>query len=324
MNANEKTVSEALLWRYFAGQTSVEETDLLAAWVKNDENNRAEFQRVKELFYSTAYAPIRGAFDHKKAFKQFDKTKSLKRIYFRPWISVAAAIAILIVTSVIVYHKKQPINIKRGNLYVYSPKNNTVNLPDSSIVVLNFKSNVYYRTDNINSREVSLNGEAYFDVTHKMNNTPFEIYTDKVKIKVLGTAFNINSRNRDSVVVSVLRGKVQVNSINNPSNAVIVHSGQSVCFLNNRFTKVMSFFNNALAWKEKKIIFDATPLSEVVNTLNGYFDKKISLKSVKKDQQLTVTFINPEIDSVIDLIKVMYNLEVKKTETEIVLRDSNP
>jgi ferric-dicitrate binding protein FerR (iron transport regulator) len=82
-------------------------------------------------------------------------------------------------------------------------------LPDGSTVVLHAGSTLDYPAAfPDSSREVSLKGEAYFDVRHD-NKKPFIIHTGTVRTIVLGTAFNISS-DSNRITVSVTGGKVRV------------------------------------------------------------------------------------------------------------------
>ena len=83
-------------------------------------------------------------------------------------------------------------------------------LEDGSVVYLAQESTLKYpehfATD---KREVNLQGEAFFDVAKKHEQT-FLIETEKVQIEVLGTAFNVRSHGDDSFRLSVQRGRVKV------------------------------------------------------------------------------------------------------------------
>jgi ferric-dicitrate binding protein FerR (iron transport regulator) len=93
-----------------------------------------------------------------------------------------------------------------------------IQLPDGSVVKLNASSSLTYdKNFGKNVREVSLTGEAFFDVT-KDSSHPFIIHTNVIDIKVLGTAFNVKSYPNDAnTETSLLRGKVEV-TVKNRSN----------------------------------------------------------------------------------------------------------
>jgi ferric-dicitrate binding protein FerR (iron transport regulator) len=83
-----------------------------------------------------------------------------------------------------------------------------INLPDGSKVVLNANSKLEYPPGfSNNTREVYLDGEAYFDIAHDPGK-PFIVHTGSISTRVLGTAFNINAyRSQQFVEVTVTRVK---------------------------------------------------------------------------------------------------------------------
>ena len=84
-------------------------------------------------------------------------------------------------------------------------------LPDGTTVWLNAGSKLHYENDfNGSSREVRLEGEAFFDVVKQVDR-PFIVHTSGIDIRVLGTAFNVKSYPEDKTVETTLyRGLVQV------------------------------------------------------------------------------------------------------------------
>ena len=325
MNDSETyhAITEAHLWRYFAGEASGEERELLATWVQKSDVHKSEFHRVKELFYSTTHAPMRHQFDSQTAFSHFQKNTqpAARTISLRPWMAVAAMVAVLLGTGIffMTHSTKQASNTSIA--YTYSTQKANYTLPDQSLVQLNKHSQVQYQLNVTNKRSVVLTGEAYFDVKHNAA-LPFEIAAGTVNVKVLGTAFNVNARNSDSVIVSVTRGKVKVSSMNDSTKSIYLTAGQSSCFVRNSFCEIKAFPLNVLSWKERTIDFEATPMTEVVKTLGNYFDTTIILDSKNSNQQLTVKLKEPKLDSVLELLKVMYNLKSTKNNQAIVLKDS--
>lgn len=84
-------------------------------------------------------------------------------------------------------------------------------LPDGTTVWLNAGSKIYFDNDFASAtRDVKLEGEAYFDVV-KNPNRPFIVHTAGIDIKVLGTVFNVRSYPADKTVeTTLIRGLVQV------------------------------------------------------------------------------------------------------------------
>lgn len=95
-------------------------------------------------------------------------------------------------------------------------------LPDGTTVWLNAGSQLHLKTDFTGAtREVTLEGEAFFDVV-KNASKPFIVHTTGIDIKVLGTAFNVKAYPEDKTVeTTLLRGLVQVFHQKNPGKAPI-------------------------------------------------------------------------------------------------------
>lgn len=89
-----------------------------------------------------------------------------------------------------------------------------VKLPDGTAITLNEGSTITYNSDEFGKekRELVLSGEAFFDVAHNPDR-PFIVRTDQVNTTVLGTAFNVSAYANKPIVVTVVRGKVKVGSI---------------------------------------------------------------------------------------------------------------
>ncbi|HVU57174.1 MAG TPA: FecR domain-containing protein [Puia sp.] len=151
-------------------------------------------------------------------------------------------------------------------------------LPDSTQVWLNASSTLefpeHFRTD---KREVTLSGEAYFDVRHS-ENAPFIIHTGKVSTTVLGTSFNIKAYpDRQHVIVSVSTGKVKVSYDNTP--LVTLVKGQQV--------KVNSKLNTVeekkiepaevAAWQKGNMSYDDEALEDIVADLERLYNVKIRI-----------------------------------------------
>ena len=151
-------------------------------------------------------------------------------------------------------------------------------LPDSTQVWLNASSTLefpeHFGTD---KREVTLSGEAYFDVRHS-EKTPFIIYSGKISTTVLGTSFNIKAYpDRQDIIVSVSTGKVKV-SYNNVSLATLI-KGQQVKFnsrLNTMEEKKIAPAEVA-AWQQGNMSYDDEAFEDIVADLERLYNAKIRI-----------------------------------------------
>jgi len=134
---------------------------------------------------------------------------SKKRRY---WIA-AASILIVGLGGWLLFSNKSPGIQEKAQAIIEAQRGSRLRsvLPDGSTVWLNAGSKLYYENDfSGDTREVRLEGEAFFDIIKKPDH-PFIVHTSGIDIKVLGTAFNVKSYPEDKTVETTLyRGSVQV------------------------------------------------------------------------------------------------------------------
>ncbi|HVW62157.1 MAG TPA: FecR domain-containing protein [Puia sp.] len=149
-------------------------------------------------------------------------------------------------------------------------------LPDSTQVWLNASSSLefpeHFRSD---KREVTLSGEAYFDVRHS-ERAPFVIRTGKISTTVLGTSFNIKAYpDRQHIIISVSTGKVKV-SYNNVPLATLV-KGQQVK-VNSRLNTVEEKKiapAQVAAWQQGNMSYEDESIEDIVADLERLYNVKI-------------------------------------------------
>ena len=144
-------------------------------------------------------------------------------------------------------------------------------LSDKTKVTLNAQSRLRYPVEFIgNERQVELFGEALFEVAPEQEKT-FTVATDKMKINVLGTVFNIKDY-YDGLIssVTVVSGKVEVEL---PGGLLELEKNQQVKLDNitGELEKIAIDAERYVSWTEGKLYFQRTPIREVVNILNRNF-----------------------------------------------------
>lgn len=152
-----------------------------------------------------------------------------------------------------------------------------ITLPDGSKILLHETAQLEYRqgfTPKI--REVTLHGEAYFDI-HK-DARPFIVHTGAIRTIVLGTAFNINASNEHDIVITVTKGKVKVE--NAQGEYSILHRDEQLSADSIHLQKTQISIREALAWKKTWLLFNDVTMREAMDTLAQRY-------------HLNVTFANP-------------------------------
>jgi len=151
-------------------------------------------------------------------------------------------------------------------------------LQDNSKVYLNKNSTLEYpeRFDNESERRVTLKGEAFFEVARN-EQLPFKITIDETEVEVLGTSFNVRSREAENKIeVFVNTGKVQFGNgaeavILTPNEVGIYDKATETIIKREKITK------NDLAWHSKNLVFQETKFIEVEKILFKLFGYQVKV-----------------------------------------------
>lgn len=201
----------------------------------------------------------------------------------RVWMQVAACTAgVLMLTAALLFHYRTPAADKP--VLVQAPvqyeNNRFILLPDSSRVVLHPGSTLSYTSSfNEHTREVTLTGEAYFNVVGEAGR-PFLIHTGKVTTRVLGTTFTIRAYPQQPVTVSVTSGKVSVTDDRQQALAEIRQNEQLVYTpQNNNVVKAVTEATQQMLWVKNDLQFDGLPLGAIAEKLSRRYNKTIEFKN---------------------------------------------
>lgn len=187
-----------------------------------------------------------------------------------------------------------------------SATNDLIQLPDGSTVILSAGSRLTYPAsfNGQATREVYLIGKAFFDIKH-LTHQPFIVHTGQVKTTVLGTAFDIDSRQKgDKVTVTVIRGKVVVKKENRTLGTLIPNQQVVYNTANDKATVNQINANQTVSWREKDLLFNDIEFNKAVLLLQERFNAKITIE----DKQLaaahftTTLFENQSLTDFLALI----------------------
>lgn len=164
-------------------------------------------------------------------------------------------------------------------------------LSDGSVIWLNEGSSLRYPEKfGADAREVFLEGEAFFQVARNTSK-PFIIHTSKMQTRVLGTSFNVQAYKEDEAMrVVVVTGEVEVSApsaqTGRKKEKVLLQASQMVTYTapDNVSDKILSKaavhdVEQYIAWKNGKIVFSRTSMSEVAQQLERAFGLKIEFEN---------------------------------------------
>jgi transmembrane sensor len=219
---------EEMLWRYFEGNAEKEDIEFISDWLDQSKENEQLFIYFKKTFIEISADAITGTDMVDKAYARFLnrvtnaqlKKQSEKRLYRKQlqmtiW-RYASVIIFLLGLSFIFYFftTKSGPSADSGYCEVQVPygARSLITLPDGSKVWLNAGSKFKYnRNFDINSRDVYLEGEAYFDVEKRKH--AFVVHTSDLDLRVLGTTFNVKAYpEEENIEATLIEGSIQIES----------------------------------------------------------------------------------------------------------------
>ena len=154
-----------------------------------------------------------------------------------------------------------------------------VNLPDGSVVTLNANSEFSWNCDweDEEARQVTLKGEAFFDIKHVRGMT-FTVQTGDVSVEVVGTSFNVDSRNQKTAVY-LDEGKVKLHVDRERSDAIVMKPGEKVDYnaANGKLVKTADeSMSSAASWKDGVLNFKDLEFRDVLEKLTAIYGKKFT------------------------------------------------
>ncbi|MBX2925516.1 MAG: FecR family protein [Chitinophagaceae bacterium] len=329
-----------LLARKKSGEITLEEQLELSEVLKNDYSTLFLSEGIDEVFEShlnygksISNHTVNDALTllHKKIAETgqepvyFNKSKYRR---LKAW-SIAASVLLIVSAAAFYLVTPAPHSPAPSSNIITTQKGSKTNLvlPDGTKVWVNADTKLIYDKEFGNAtREVTLTGEAYFDVV-KDKSRPFIIHTSTVQIKVLGTAFNVRSYPTEKTTeTTLIRGSVEVALNASPGKKVILKPNEKVVIENEstqlpiqpadtsgtgKRREVMMVDNVHLdkkdqeayetMWVKNILAFDETPFDDMITELERWYNVHIIVKNKElSTSTYTVTFENKSLDEVLE------------------------
>lgn len=189
----------------------------------------------------------------------------------------------------------------------------TFTLPDSSSVTLAPGSTLRLQKHK-DKRLVQMTGKVYFNVRHD-DRAPFRVDAGSGFVKVLGTRFQVDSR--DPISVSVVSGKVLFSAIRSGEEALILTKGQSAVLdpAASKPVEITPKHPNPAAWATGEFIYDITPLPEVLSELSEYYDVTLIAfdagHSSGESRRLSGEFSTSSLQEILNLINSALGTDIQ-------------
>lgn len=309
--------------------TKKEATEALKL-LRDRKNDPAINIQMSENWEQINEVPDQNIFEYTREFEQAQIL--LKRInkpkFFKKYLKytvVAASIAILISFGIIGYkYLVIEINssIRLAEVVTGYGETRQVTLPDGTFAIMNACTRLTYPEKfNENERQVSLEGEAYFQVTRN-EEQPFIISTGNFNVRVLGTAFNVQAYREDEIQsVNVESGKVQIDM----PDAMSRLTANEQILINTKTSNYakQTVDNEGIAvWRSGLLHFNKAPVTDVINQLERIYNYKIVFEGGQHFNNLiSGEHENESLEEVLESIRDVTGIKWKtgKNKNEIIL-----
>jgi transmembrane sensor len=246
-------------------------------------------------------------------------------LYQPLYLRIAASVAFVIllitgaffITSIL---KQRSVSIALNEKRTVMGEKIIVTLLDGTKITLNADSKLKYPMRfGEESREVYLEGEAYFEVTHN-DQKPFVVHTADVLTTDLGTKFNVCAfPNEESITVSLEEGKVEVSTgaSGTKKGDIFLSPTQQLVYNKEKETNKIEEFDlqKVIGWKDNILVFDNEPLSKVLVHLERYFGVKFEIADQSlADRNIKANFKNESFWTVVKVLEKATGLAYKTTK----------
>lgn len=279
-----------------------------------------------EVNWDNRYKAILDIGQSTQSFDHSLKSKIVKLQFWKVAVILLAVIGAAVIVSQSVTRQSNPAPVAAVDAAA-TPKDSgslrqLINLPDGSTVILNADSKLEYPAAFSGStRDVYLNGEAYFDIKHDPSK-PFFVHTGSISTKVLGTAFNINAyRSQQFIEVTVTRGKVEVKA--KQKLLGVLEKNEQIIFntATESFSKKSVSTEPVIAWRKNELYFDDVTFGEAALVLSNRYHVRIEFEHEKiRNCQFTAAFNNStSLEHALNVICELNNSTYKMDGSKIFI-----
>jgi len=202
-----------------------------------------------------------------------------------------------------------------------------ISLPDGSVVTLNGNSMLRYTSswDGDQDRVVWMEGEAFFDVSHKQNDQRFIVRTEGgMNVQVLGTKFNVKVR-RGKAEVMLQEGSVKLEIERQAvKKSLMLSPGELVTMDDDAVSKSFVEADKYVGWKEYRLFFDQTPLSEIAHLLEDTYGLKVMFEDkALSERRLSGEIVAADATDILSAVEEALGVLIERTDDSVTFKREN-
>jgi transmembrane sensor len=302
-------------------------------WKAKNPDRQKELDQARAFYKSLKFRqfPIdedKKTEDWQKIQMVIESSISKRRISLTVYYKAAAAILFLIASVFLLDSlSKRPAEIdEQGIVYIEKATNFgqklTIHLTDGTIVKLNSGSKLSYPSAFSDSiREVVLTGEGYFQVSKDVDR-PFQVISQSIYTKVLGTEFNVNSYNTDNIEIALVEGIVEVLSKSDGTQEKRrLSPGEKAIWKNNHFNIEKLNETEDLGWKDNILVFNEDNIDTIKRKLERWYGINMTVHQPDKMSQSFVgEFQNENLVNVLEIIGHSLRFEFQINNENVTIK----
>ncbi|HEY1215817.1 MAG TPA: FecR domain-containing protein [Bryobacteraceae bacterium] len=234
------------------------------------------------------------------------------------WRWVAAASVIVVLAGAMVVMRIR----SGGQKVLITPYGQLMvrQLPDGSEVTINANSRIRFANNwkDGGEREVWLEGEAFFHVRRTPDGSRFIVHADRFDVIVTGTQFNVVSR-RHNANVMLREGSVTLRG--RDGQQLNMAPGDFVQWDGKTLSRREAQRDSVLAWKDRRLFFDKTPLKDVANIIEDQYGIKVQLSDPSLgDSTITGIMPNNNLEVLLQALQATKDFDVTRGEGSIQIK----
>lgn len=351
MEEKKITINDELLVKYLTGMADIDEHEMILQWIHQSEENRKYYDQLRDIYLGSktsqgkhtyksdlSWERVKSRYYKKQTRTLQKELKNNQRRTIREVFKYAAVISIFLSLGLLGYRyffNPSVNDTKKVWHSIEAPfgSRSLVNLADGTRVWLNAGSKLKYSSDfGRVSREVYLDGEAYFDVTQN-DNMYFEVKTSHISIKVLGTEFNVKAyHDEDIIQTTLVKGSITIDIITSdgqqeiqlkPNQTSTYFKGQNIIKrndknninrknsptsegrVNKRNITILPKINPIVytSWKDARWVISGEPLSSLTIKLERRYNVKfVFITESLQNYKFSGTLKDETLEQVLNII----------------------
>lgn len=324
------------LAQYLSGECSESEKSEIEGWIQESPANQKLYENLKaswdfrnrenmnwdvESLWNRITAELDVADDNPSESDRPDLFR-----FMRTGLLRYAAAVLIIVSSFYLFNY---LDSRPGTEYTVSDfltmsvergASEKLTLPDGSVVDIDAGSSISWpETFYGDTREVRLEGEAYFRINHNPDK-PFIVRSGPASVTVLGTQFNVRSWPAEQgIVVAVAEGSVSLQSEGKRSSVILKKGEAGIVTRDGSVTRITGVdISLHIGWMERKKTFNDSELRDILYQVSRWYNVDITVEDESAYRtRLTMHLEGQPVGAVLELVSLLTNLNYEQTGNSV-------